>query len=56
MVKKNKNGITLDGLAGMVSRRFDEIEAKMVTKDEFNLRFTSLEKKVEKLLKKRSEL
>ena len=49
MVKKNNNGITLDGLAGMVSRRFDDIEGKMVTKNEFNVRFASLEKKVDKL-------
>ena len=52
MVKKNNNGITLDELAGMVSRRFDEIEGKfdeiegkMVTKDEFRV----LEKKVDKI-------
>ena len=45
MIKNNNNGITLDELAGMVSRRFDEIEGKMVTKDEFRV----LEKKVDKL-------
>ncbi|MEK7604149.1 MAG: hypothetical protein AAB461_03490 [Patescibacteria group bacterium] len=28
MVKKNNSGITLDELASMVSRRFDEIEGK----------------------------
>lgn len=51
--KENKNGkMTLNKLAGMVARgfartdkRFDEIEGKMVTKDEFN----TLEKKVDKL-------
>ena len=45
MVKKNNKGITLDELAGMVSRRFDEVEGKMVTKDELR----ALEKKVDKL-------
>lgn len=45
MVKINNKGITLDELAGMVSRRFDEVEGKMVTKDEFR----ALEKKVDKL-------
>ena len=49
MVKKNNNGITLDELAGMVSRRFDEVEGKMVTKNEFNVRLGGLEKKVDKL-------
>ena len=36
MDKKNKKGMTLDKLAGMVSRRFDDIEEKMVIKNEFN--------------------
>lgn len=45
MTKGNNKGITLDELAGMVSRRFDDIEEKMVTKDEFR----TLEKKVDKL-------
>ena len=36
MENKNKKEMTLDKLAGMVSRRFDDIESKMVTKDEFN--------------------
>ena len=56
MVKKNNNGITLDQLAGMVSRRFDEIEGKMVTKNEFNARLGSLEKKVDKLDYQASEV
>jgi len=36
MVKKNNNAITLDELASMVSGGFDNIEKRMVTKDEFN--------------------
>ena len=36
MVKNNNNGITLDDLAAMVSGGFDNIEKRMVTKDEFN--------------------
>ena len=44
--KENKNGkMTLDNLAGIVSRRFDEIEGCMVTKDEFR----TLDKKVDKI-------
>ena len=36
MVKNKDNGITLDELASMVSGGFDNIEKRMVTKDEFN--------------------
>ena len=52
MDKKNNKGTTLDDLANMVARGFDDIEKRMVTKDEFNsLRgeFHSLSKKVDKL-------
>ena len=48
--------MTLDRLAGMIERRFDEIEGTMVTKEEFNSRlgglesrFGDLERKVDKL-------
>lgn len=49
MVKENNKGTTLDGLAHMVAKGFDDIEKRMVTKDEFNSRLGSLEKKVDKL-------
>lgn len=56
MVKENNKGTTLDGLANMVARgfegvdkKFEDIEKKMVTKEEFNTRIGSLEKKVDKL-------
>lgn len=56
-MSKNKKGTTtLNDLANMVARgfevvdkKFDDLEKRMVTKDEFNLRFNGLEKKVEKL-------
>ncbi|OGM98837.1 MAG: hypothetical protein A2817_02875 [Candidatus Yanofskybacteria bacterium RIFCSPHIGHO2_01_FULL_39_8b] len=54
--KENKNKITLEGLANMIARgfegvdkRFEDIERKIVTKDELNFRFNALEKKVDKL-------
>ena len=52
MDKKNNKGTTLDDLANMVARGFDDVEKRMVTKDEFNsLRgeLHSLSKKVDKL-------
>ena len=59
MVKKNNNGVTLDGLANMVAKGFDDIEKRMVTKDEFHSledefyslkdEFHSLNKKFDKL-------
>src|SRR3989338_9511271 len=56
MVKNNNKGTTLDDLANMVAegfgsvdRRFEDIEKRMVTKDEFNSRLGSLEKKFDKL-------
>lgn len=52
MTKENNKGVTLDDLANMVAsgfdgvdRKFEDIEKRMVTKDEFR----SLEKKVDKL-------
>ncbi len=45
MNDKNKKGMTLEKLAGMVSRRFDDMEEKMVTKEEFRV----LERKVDKI-------
>ena len=36
MIKKNNNEVTLEKLAGMVARGFDEIKLEMVTKSEFN--------------------
>ena len=45
MNNKDKKGMTLDKLAGMVSRRFDEIEGKMATKADLH----ALERKVDKL-------
>ena len=59
MIKKNNNEVTLEKLAGMVARGFDEIKLEMVTKSEFNFlksefnflrgEFKSLNKKVDKL-------
>ena len=56
MVKNNNKGTTLDDLANMVAegfgsvdRRFEDIEKRMVTNDEFNSRLGSLEKKFDKL-------
>ena len=45
MVKNNGNGTTNEDLAGMISRGFQDMEARLVSKDEF----CSLEKKVDKL-------
>jgi Na+/phosphate symporter len=56
MAKNNKEVITLEvlndslgNLANMVAKGFDDIEKNMVTKEEFNTRIGSLEKKVNKL-------
>ena len=56
MIKNSNNKVTLEvlndslgNLAGMVAKGFDDIERRMVTKDEFNSRLGSLEKKVDKL-------
>ncbi len=56
MVKNNSNGTTNEDLAGMISRGFQDMEARLVSKDEFHnrlggleTRFVSLEKKVDKL-------
>lgn len=50
MVKNNNNkGTTNEDLAGMISRGFQDMEARLVSKDEFNIRLGSLEKKVDKL-------
>ena len=63
MVKNNNKGTTLDDLANMVATGFDSvdkkienIERRMVDKDEFNLRFNTLEKKVDKLDYQMSEV
>jgi|SRR3989338_8862682 len=63
MVKNNNKGTTLDDLANMVATGFDSvdkkienIESRMVAKDEFNLRFNTLEKKVDKLDYQMSEV
>lgn len=56
MKQRKTSGTTLDSLANMVARgfeandkRFEDIERKMVTKDEFNFRLNSIEKKIDKL-------
>lgn len=59
MVQRNKKGTTLDKLAGMIARgfentdkKFEDIEQRMVTKDELR----ALEKKVDKLDYQMSEV
>ncbi|OGN09287.1 MAG: hypothetical protein A3J46_01990 [Candidatus Yanofskybacteria bacterium RIFCSPHIGHO2_02_FULL_41_11] len=56
MVKNKDNGTTNEDLAGMISRGFQDMETRLVSKDEFSnrlggleTRFSSLEKKVDKL-------
>lgn len=49
MVKNNNKETTNEDLAGMISRGFQDMEARLVSKDEFNVRLGSLEKKVDKL-------
>ena len=58
MAKNNKE-ITNENLAGMISRGFQDMEARLVSKDEFNSfksDFHSLEKKVDKLDYQMSEV
>lgn len=52
MVKENNKGTTNEDLAGMISIGFQDMEARLVSKDEFNSfkgEFHSLSKKVDKL-------
>ena len=44
-IKNKKTKMTLDRLARMISRGFDEINSKMATKEEMNLRFDSVDGK-----------
>lgn len=47
---KNKNKkMTLDKLAGMISRRFDDIEDEMVTKNEFSDFRSEINKRLDKV-------
>ena len=58
MAKNNKE-ITNEDLAGMISRGFQDMEVRLVSKDEFNSfksDFHSLEKKVDKLDYQMSEV
>ena len=48
MVKK-KNIITNEDLAGMISMGFQDMEVRLVSKDEFDNRINSIEKKIDKL-------
>ena len=59
MVKNNDNGTTNEDLAGMISRGFQDMEARLVSKDEFSSfkgEFGLLVKKVDKLDYQMSEV
>lgn len=56
MVKKNNVETTNEDLAGMISMGFQDMEARLVSKDEFNVRLGSLEKKVDKMDYQMSEV
>ena len=59
MVKNNDNGTTNEDLAGMISRGFQDVEARLVSKDEFSSfkgEFGLLVKKVDKLDYQMSEV
>ena len=59
MVKKNKIETTNEDLAGMISRGFQDMETRLVSKEDFNSfkgEFRSLEKKVDKLDYQMSEV
>lgn len=46
MKKKN---ITIDTLAGMIKRGFDNVEKRMVNKEEFNARFTEVNEQLSRI-------
>ena len=59
MVKNNDKGTTNEDLAGMISRGFQDMEARLVSRDDFNSfkgEFGSLVKKVDKLDYQMSEV